>query len=452
MENGSPEPLAPEPKESRLSRFLARRWAVPAVIAGAVTVVTVACLTPDFVALWQLSRERDRIRARGEPATLAELAPEMPPDDENGAALLVEAFELINATRASEPADWAAFIYKQDATRRADAEKALKLHAKAMALAREAFKRPTCVFDIDYTGGVFAGFGYIGEVGHLQTLLRAEASVLALKGERDDAATGLCAIFTLAEAVSRVHDITVASIGVTMMEGGIEALEHVEGQRGFGDAERKLLIARLASLDWRELAEQHLMASRIQQVDAVDALLARNKALFPGRWTLRDRFETLGGVPSRGVKVRIMRIMTEAVEAARLPPWRALPVIKRKVNLSWRQLPDTELGSDIDTSIAPSTMLGRATALRDAAILGLSCELFRSAKGKYPGTLDELAPDTLKELPPDPFTGKPFRYELRDGGRSFIVYSVGPDLEDDGGAKDHGEKDDISWEGGAAEK
>jgi hypothetical protein len=93
---------------------------------------------------------------------------------------------------------------------------------------------------------------------------------------------------------------------------------------------------------------------------------------------------------------------------------------------------------------------GRSIAMRDACVLGLSCELLWSAEGRYPAKLEELAPAFLKELPPDPFTGKPFHYRLRDGGRGYAVYSVGDNLRDDGGANDHREKDDTAWEGGQA--
>ena len=40
-------------------------------------------------------------------------------------------------------------------------------------------------------------------------------------------------------------------------------------------------------------------------------------------------------------------------------------------------------------------------------------------------------PAQLKQVPLDPYDGKPLRYRLRADGA--VVYSVGPDLIDDGG-------------------
>jgi hypothetical protein len=64
----------------------------------------------------------------------------------------------------------------------------------------------------------------------------------------------------------------------------------------------------------------------------------------------------------------------------------------------------------------------------------VAAERFRRAKGRWPDTLEELRPDFLAEIPPDPYDGKPLRYKrLADG---VLVYTVGPDGTDDGGALD----------------
>ena len=58
------------------------------------------------------------------------------------------------------------------------------------------------------------------------------------------------------------------------------------------------------------------------------------------------------------------------------------------------------------------------------AILG-----FQKAKGKLPDRLDDLVPEFIEAVPPDDFDGKPMRWSKE----KRIVYSVGPDLADDGG-------------------
>ena len=66
-----------------------------------------------------------------------------------------------------------------------------------------------------------------------------------------------------------------------------------------------------------------------------------------------------------------------------------------------------------------------------AAAVGVACERYRQKFGQWPVTLDMIPKDILAEIPIDPFTGKPIVYKrLSD---SIAVYTVGPDLTDDGG-------------------
>lgn len=86
---------------------------------------------------------------------------------------------------------------------------------------------------------------------------------------------------------------------------------------------------------------------------------------------------------------------------------------------------------------------------------GAALELYRRRYGGYPDSLRQLVPEFLPEVPSDPFDGEPLRYRAgiveisrsdihREGGRFVKVnrtvaepgarlYSIGPDLTDDGG-------------------
>lgn len=51
----------------------------------------------------------------------------------------------------------------------------------------------------------------------------------------------------------------------------------------------------------------------------------------------------------------------------------------------------------------------------------------------YAQFLSDLTPAYLARVPDDPFDGKPLRY--RKAGKGYILYSIGPDLKDDHGAR-----------------
>lgn len=75
----------------------------------------------------------------------------------------------------------------------------------------------------------------------------------------------------------------------------------------------------------------------------------------------------------------------------------------------------------------------RSIAKSHAMAVCLRIEEYRRARGALPETLDTLPAATgEKELPVDPFTGQALRYRREDG--AYVVYSVGEDEKDDGGA------------------
>ena len=61
----------------------------------------------------------------------------------------------------------------------------------------------------------------------------------------------------------------------------------------------------------------------------------------------------------------------------------------------------------------------------------LALREFRLRHGAYPAKLEALAPEALAVVPVDPFSEQPLRY--RRQGNGYVLYSVGPDLKDDGG-------------------
>ena len=78
-----------------------------------------------------------------------------------------------------------------------------------------------------------------------------------------------------------------------------------------------------------------------------------------------------------------------------------------------------------------------ALRVGDAA---LAVERWRLAHGRWPESLDELVPDLLEEVPDDPFCEEKIQYRQTADG--VIVYSVGPDGQDDNGTPEEETTDD----------
>ncbi|MHC4503164.1 MAG: F-box protein, partial [Planctomycetota bacterium] len=210
------------------------------------------------------------------------------------------------------------------------------------------------------------------------------------------------------------------------------------------------IISRMQAIDFHRMVTTRLIARRADIFTRVDrwrcgtlgyegyvhpAPDPRRRWVAPFMW-YRD-------------EARLVGMLTDMVDASRLPPWQAMPKLmslseRDRGKPLWRR----PFSWYFYRGYVPVEIY-RTWAHRDAAVIGLSCELYKSRHGKYPGKLDDLAPEFLDKLPPDPFTGKPFVYRRKGEGDAdgFVVYSVGENLKDDGGVKD-----DIAWEGGPGAK
>jgi hypothetical protein len=73
-------------------------------------------------------------------------------------------------------------------------------------------------------------------------------------------------------------------------------------------------------------------------------------------------------------------------------------------------------------------------AILNCAITSLAMERYRITNGKWPRKLDELVPEYLAKLPTDPFNGESLLVGTIPGG--LVIYSVGPDLQDNNGLVD----------------
>jgi hypothetical protein len=69
-----------------------------------------------------------------------------------------------------------------------------------------------------------------------------------------------------------------------------------------------------------------------------------------------------------------------------------------------------------------------------AARAALAIERLLNLPGmQLPTDLEQLAPRFLRQVPIDPYANAPLRYQRQESG--YVIYSVGPDLKDDGAAE-----------------
>jgi hypothetical protein len=167
-------------------------------------------------------------------------------------------------------------------------------------------------------------------------------------------------------------------------------------------------------------------------------LSARNLVVLAGVGersapSLGDELTLWAPGSSESQRAAMLRYMNRYVELARLPP--------EQQRAAFQQLEATAKDRPVLVRLlAPA--LGkvcdaarRSQAQLRCASAATAAERYRRAKGRWPDALDELkGAGYLPGVPADPYDGQPLRWRRLDGGR--VVYSVGPDGEDNGGKLD----------------
>jgi hypothetical protein len=142
-----------------------------------------------------------------------------------------------------------------------------------------------------------------------------------------------------------------------------------------------------------------------------------------------------GGIMAKRAHPVLLRTLTEYIEASRLPPQEQ---VERFAQIESTAQPPrahvfVKLLPPAMSKVAASSVRSQA-GLR-CAIAALAVERFRLTKERWPKSLDEVvAAKLLAALPTDPYDGQPLRYKMLDD--RILIYSVGPDLEDNGGNLD----------------
>jgi hypothetical protein len=268
-------------------------------------------------------------------------------------------------------------------------------------------------------------------------LLHHEAVLLAQEGKADKALEATRGIVVSGRAIGDEPFIISQLIRMACQIIALQTLERVLAQ-GEPSADELKKMQELLELEVAdpllliairgERAGQHQLMKALKSGDAKLSTIAGSG----GGSAFAD---VAGSTLARGSHARLLRLLTEYVEVAKLPPEQQIEPIKQ-LDLRVKR---ARVEYDVVVALLMPAMMKvsdanrRNQAMLRCAIVAVAAERYRSQHQRWPETLDDLTRDHLKAVPTDPYDGKPLRYKrLPDG---IIVYSVGPDGEDNGGAR-----------------
>ncbi|MEA3403050.1 MAG: hypothetical protein U9R79_17545 [Armatimonadota bacterium] len=449
---------------------ITRAWHRSCALRGAVYLLLAVIIlggVPWAYAYWrterELAAELERIEQSGDPMTLAEMAPQPVPDDQNAAVLYQQVFRVdlrpdaedresvLAATGWSElvEVDYLTGAVSDDMVRPALEDPTV---ARALETLRRASQRPHCVFEIDWTRGSQIVFPHY--MHEATRWLAARARLCTHDGEIDEALGWYRVILRMSEHAAAEpllssalfacssQTIALGHARETLARGTpspaaarsmIEYLRTVNRQRSFLHA---MLGERAQAIDLIRETRQH--PETVREILGSNSSGIQNVVL----WLYMSR---LGRPLLNAYAVAYLRELSREIEAVRT-------VADRRVLYRGVHPPEEEL---TPLSLVFIGATSRAAKISDAAAaeldlfeVVLALKIHRQQHGEYPVDLSQLQTAVDYDLPPDVFTGKPLHY--RRHGDGFVVWSVGKDLDDDGG---HGPREpgydwddcDVVW-------
>jgi hypothetical protein len=130
----------------------------------------------------------------------------------------------------------------------------------------------------------------------------------------------------------------------------------------------------------------------------------------------------------------IFPLMAKAITMAQTPSHERGPLL-RELDAEMRGLPKDDVIGLVMPGVLKIEQADRRylATLRGLRVV-LAVERYRRAHGDWPDRLEALMPDLIAAVPLDPYDGKPLRYRRLED--SVLIYMVGPDGVDNGGALD----------------
>jgi len=392
---------------------------------------------------FKLKARIDAIYAAGYPVTCAELDQwyAIPPDAENAAYVMEEAFESLHEWEGDKKTSLPLFGKAQLPTRTEPLSSEMKTliaefvadNNEALDLLREAAEIEDCRYPIDLTAGLATLTPNLSELRTAVRLLELEGILHAENGDRESAVRSAISGFGIARSLAREPTTVSQLVRAACQAAAILTVEQVINRTELTDEQLAKLVEclraseRVSDMSCAFVGERCMGISFFRAPESV-GFSANGGAVLAK--PLLAIYKALGLADADAAIY--LDLMDGYLKAAQLPTHERLEAVKAvDARIQSTSKVHVMLHSIMPALSRVTTIETRALAHLRAAQVGLAMQRYRLAADRFPDKLADLVPAYLEAVPKDPFDGNDLRYRKLEPG--FVIYSIGEDLSDDGG-------------------
>jgi len=400
----------------------------------------------------KVKKQIENLRTKGYPVTLEELESwyNIPPGAENSADVYMDAFsnyvEWDSEARKALPvvgrAPLPARTQPLDDPNQQLVKQFLSDNKKTLTLLHEAASIEHCRYPIDFIYELNQGAPWLKNFRKCAHLLRLNVLIQCESKNSEKALESIHSTFSLAKS-SNVPLLLNQLIRIAVKATAYKNIERTVNRVQLTEEQLMMLSSWIEEADNDEGYKRALIGENCIGLNTFRGHVKEISGEFGSKGGLGIvflAFWRITGLNNRDATeyIKIMQEFIDAMELSANERLLAFDSIQKDVDSGKR-------GGFLTRMLMPAFGRIMQIEIRHLAHLratqtALAIERYRSTEGRLPQSLENLVPAYMEVVPTDPFDGQDLKYRTLETG--FVVYSVGEDLTDEGGAERDSKKRD----------
>lgn len=404
-----------------------------------------------------LRREIVRLTEAGVIVPREQLLPRVPEGERNAADVYQQAFESLRISDSDYLKLWLdENVRKDNPELMVLTREVVEANGRFFELLEEATSLRYCAFAVAWEESPLAiTFPHLARMRDCARMLVLRSEVQAADGRIDEAVESCAMILRMSQHVQEDPTIIGQLVGYSMNKHAVGALERVLSEGDPTTETCQGLFDQIADMDQvgtsMRAMQGEVVVCGVRLFDGLrrgtvtgGELLGLEGAASPPSPSEQAGWRVAQGIARALInldEIAYLGVMQEYMEALGRP-WPESNQRLEAMDFSYattgrlRFPPKLLTGMLVPVFSRVAWSRDESIARLGAAQIALALKAYAAESGRYPDSLAELEAGGW-QLPIDPFSQEPFFYRLE--GNGFVVWSVGQDMDDDGGRPEDAE-------------